>query len=148
MRFVLTLVTLCFSANVQCQFLEKLALSAEYRYLGRNVGGFGLEYRISDHKDPTFNVGSKVFYTSVERERKIVPQFNFEYGWIFMGGVSVTPYAVEPQIQLNLLNLIAINVGYAVPIHKQKIFKGFTFGLQMNIGVKGGQYYDYLKMGF
>lgn len=152
MRLIFTFIAMLSLGSLQAQFLEKLAVSAEYRYLGRNVLGLGVEYRLSHHEAPAFNVGAKTFYTKVENKSKVLPQFNIEYGWglngILMSGVSVTPYAIEPQLQLSFLNMISLNVGYAVPIHSQKYFKGVTFGIQINVGVKGGKYYNYLKIGF
>lgn len=149
MKRIFTLIAICTWGGLQAQFFDRLAVSAEYRYLGRNVAGLGLEYRISDRDAIAFNVGAKAFYTSIGGKAKVLPQFNMEYGRLLTGGVSVTPYAVEPQFILNFLNFIKLNTGYAVPIHKEKYFRGVTFGIQLNIAVgKETRFYDEFKMGF
>lgn len=149
MKITLILIIICSWTKVQAQFLDKLAVSAEYRYLGRNIAGLGLEYRASNKDEAVLNIGAKVFYTTVKRKAKILPQINIECGNFLNGGVSITPYAIEPQFIINVLNLIKLNTGYAIPIHQEKYFKGITFGLQINIAVgKYSRFYDDLKVGF
>ncbi|MDO5104750.1 hypothetical protein [Capnocytophaga sp.] len=149
MRPIFALLILFLGVSVQAQesVWNRLAVSTEYRYLGRNAAGLGFEYRIP-HKDAmTCNVGVKAYYTSVEGKPKVVPQLNVEYGLFLVAGVSVTPYAVEPQLQFNVLNLFALNMGYAIPIDKNRYFRGITFGVQFNIAVgKDSKYYDRLRM--
>lgn len=149
MKIICILTSLFLLTSAQAQFLDRLAISTEYRYLGRHVGGLGFEYRLPQKDALTFNVGAKAFYTDIEGKGKVLPQFNIEYGLFLEGGVSVTPYAIEPQLQINALNVITLNTGYAIPIHPQKYFKGITFGAQINIAVrKDSKYYERLKIGF
>lgn len=149
MRFILILIGICSWSSIQAQFVEKLGVSTEYRYLGRNVAGLGLEYRLHNRDAIVFNVGAKAFYTSVEGKATFLPQLNVEYGRLLNGGLSITPYAIEPQFILNFLNFLKFNTGYAIPIHREKYFRGITFGIQVNIAVKNGSkfYYDRLSFG-
>lgn len=135
--------------NAQKHQWNRMALSTEYRYLGRNVLGLGLEYRVPHKDEMTFNIGAKAFYTHLNGTPKIVPQINAEYGMILLGGISITPYAIEPQVSFNFMNLLAINTGYAIPIDKNNYFRGITFGIKINIGVsRDSQYYQKFDVGF
>ncbi|WP_372473275.1 hypothetical protein AB4865_10595 [Capnocytophaga sp. ARDL2] len=47
-------------------------------------------------------------------------------------GTSITPYAIEPRVGINLLNAIVIHTGYALPTENKKQFNGITFGIRWN----------------
>lgn len=60
-----------------------------------------------------------------------------------MYGMSVSPYAVEPNIGFSLLNIMWLTSGYAIPLNKEKYFRGITVGIQFNIApVKASAFYD------
>ena len=63
-----------------------------------------------------------------------------------MIGVSGNQYSLEPRIGISLFNAIFLNTGYAFPIHKEKYFKGITFGVQLNIAPNSSKFYDKMKI--
>ncbi|MBP7172867.1 MAG: hypothetical protein KBA33_02205 [Cloacibacterium sp.] len=133
------------------QILDNMAFSVNYRYLGRNALGTGIEFRLSDRNVATTNLGVQVLYTSNNGHAKFIPEIHiaraFSNSSLFFAGLSVNPYAVEPQVGFNLLNMLSLNTGYALPIHKEKYFRGVTFGFQMNIApTKRSKFYNTLNV--
>jgi len=133
---------------VNAQILEKTAINLGYRYTGRNVLQAGLEFRIGDSSYKSFVLGPSMLYTRINREDKFLPEANIYYtnnGQLY--GVSINQYALEPRIGISLFNIFFLNTGYAFPIHKEKYFKGITFGIQFNIApAKASKFYDQMKM--
>ncbi|MBK1896946.1 hypothetical protein [Chryseobacterium paridis] len=133
----------------QSQVLDKMAFSTAYRYTGRNVIQGGLSYKTNKSTAQSLVVGASVLYTSVEGQTKFLPEASIYYtnmmGQLF--GASFNPYSVEPRIGLSLFNFMSINTGYALPIRKEKYFKGITFGVQFNIApVKSSQFYENMRL--
>lgn len=129
------------------QLLEKTALGISYRYSGRNVLQAGLEYRFGNSYDGSIILGPSLLYTRVNDTDRFIPEINVNLlraGLLI--GVSGNPYSLEPRIGFSLFNAIFLNTGYAFPIHKEKYFKGITFGIQFNIAPKHSKFYDHLKM--
>lgn len=138
---------------VNGQILNKMAIGTDYTYRGRNAFGVGLEYRLSDKKKPSVNIAARMLYTPIAGKAKILPEFRADYSlfYAFHLGTSLTPYAIEPRIGLNLLNVMVINTGYAIPIDKNHYFRGITFGLRVNFTLgkaQSSEFYDHFKMGF
>ncbi|AZA83944.1 hypothetical protein C1637_15705 [Chryseobacterium lactis] len=133
---------------VNAQILEKTAINLGYRYTGRNVLQAGLEFRIGDSSYKSLVLGPSMLYTRINREDKFLPEANIYYtnnGQLY--GVSINQYALEPRIGISLFNIFFLNTGYAFPIHKEKYFKGITFGIQFNIApAKASKFYDQMKM--
>lgn len=129
------------------QILEKTAINVGYRYTGRNVLQAGLAFRIGESKYKSVILGPSVLYTHVNRTDKFIPEANINFmnnGAMF--GISGNPYSLEPRIGISLFNAIFLNTGYAFPIHKEKYFKGITFGVQLNIAPNGSKFYDKMKI--
>lgn len=129
------------------QLLEKTAMGISYRYSGRNVLQAGLEYRLGNSYDGSIILGPSLLYTRVNDTDRFIPEINVNLlraGLLI--GVSGNPYSLEPRIGFSLFNAIFLNTGYAFPIHKEKYFKGITFGIQFNIAPKHSKFYDHLKM--
>lgn len=143
--FILSLI---FSAIFsKAQLLEKTAVNISYRYTGRNVLQAGLEYRLGDSYDGSVILGPSLLYTHVNNTDKFIPEMNINFlraGLLF--GISGNPYSLEPRIGMSLFNAIFLNTGYAFPIHRDKYFKGITFGIQLNIAPKHSKFYDNLKI--
>ncbi|ASK29567.1 hypothetical protein CEY12_05360 [Chryseobacterium sp. T16E-39] len=142
------LLVLSFTA-VQSQVFDRMAFSTAYRYTGRNVIQGGLSYKMNNSTNQSLILGTSVLYSSVDGEAKFLPEASFYYtnrmGHLF--GVSLNPYSIEPRIGLSLFNFMNINTGFALPIHKEKYFKGITFGIQFNIApVKSSQFYEKMKL--
>lgn len=129
------------------QLLEKTALGISYRYTGRNVLQAGLEYRFGNSYDGSIILGPSLLYTHVNDTDRFIPEINVNLlraGLLI--GVSGNPYSLEPRVGFSLFNAIFLNTGYAFPIHKEKYFKGVTFGIQFNIAPRNSKFYDHLKM--
>ncbi|WP_330746618.1 hypothetical protein [Chryseobacterium sp. CP-77] len=142
---ILPLIFLTFFSNAQ--LLEKTALGISYRYTGRNVLQAGLEYRLGNNYVGSIILGPSLLYTHVNDKDKFIPEINVNIlraGLLI--GVSANPYSLEPRIGFSLFNAVFLNTGYAFPIHKEKYFKGITFGIQFNIAPKDSKFYDHLKM--
>lgn len=129
------------------QLLEKTAVNISYRYTGRNVVQAGLEYRFGESYEGSIIAGPSLLYTRVNETDKLIPEMNINFlraGLLI--GVSANPYSVEPRIGVSLFNAVFLNTGYAFPIHRDKYFKGITFGIQLNIAPKHSKFYDNLKI--
>ncbi|PWN61029.1 hypothetical protein [Chryseobacterium viscerum] len=143
--FILPLLFSVIFSNAQ--LLEKTALNISYRYTGRNVLQAGLEYRFGESYDGSIILGPSLLYTRVNQTDKFIPEVNINFiraGLLF--GVSGNPYSLEPRIGFSIFNAIFLNTGYAFPIHKEKYFKGVTFGIQFNITPKYSKFYDKMKL--
>ncbi|MGU3375551.1 hypothetical protein [Chryseobacterium sp. M5A1_1a] len=143
--FVLTFLISTIMANAQ--LLEKTAINVAYRYTGRNVLQAGLEFRFGESRYKSVILGPSVLYTRINQTDKFLPEANVYYtndGQLY--GVSVNQYSVEPRIGISLFNMLFLNTGYAFPIHKDKYFKGITFGIQFNIAPNNSKFYDKMKI--
>lgn len=146
-RFYIALFLL-FAITMKAQ-LEKSVISMAYRYTGRNVLQAGLTFKTNISKEYSLVAGASVLYTSINKENKVLPEANMYYtnrkGQLL--GISLNPYSIEPRIGISLFSIFYINTGYAFPIHKERYFKGITFGLQFNIApFKKTAFYDQFRM--
>lgn len=149
MKLYYILILLLFNTSVQSQVMEKIVLSTAYRYTGRNVIQGGLSYKVNNSTTQSLLVGASVVYTSIEDKTKFLPEANFYYtnSMGYLLGISLNPYSIEPRIGISLFNFMYLNTGYALPINKEKYFKGITFGVQFNIApVKSSKFYDHLRL--
>lgn len=137
-----------FAIPAHAQILDKTAFNIAYRYTARNVLQGGLSYKINNDRKQSFVVGTSILYTPIERKAKFLPEINFNYtNNLGQVGLSVNPYSIEPRVGFSLLNFMYLNTGYALPVHKEKYFKGFTFGVQFNISPsKSSIFYNRLKL--
>ncbi|MDW9378906.1 hypothetical protein [Chryseobacterium sp. JV558] len=143
--FILPLLLSVTFSNAQ--LLEKTALNISYRYTGRNVLQAGLEYRFGETYEGSVIVGPSLLYTRINQTDKLIPEVNINFlHFGQMLGVSVNPYSLEPRWGISLFNAIFLNTGYAFPIHREKYFKGVTFGIQFNIAPKNSKFYDNIKI--
>lgn len=129
----------------KAQFIDQTAIGVGYKYTGRNSLKLSFEYRTSTSSNQGyFNLGAGAIYTPVNGNNKILPEVHAYYNnAIFMYGMSVSPYAVEPNIGFSLLNIMWLTGGYAIPLNKEKYFRGITVGIQFNIApVKASAFYD------
>ena len=136
-----------FSIISYAQILEKTAINIGYRYKGRNVLQAALAFRIGESNYKSVILGPSVLYTRINQTNKFIPEANINFmnnGAMF--GISGNPYSLEPRIGISLFNAIFLNTGYAFPIHKEKYFKGITFGLQLNIAPNSSKFYDKMKI--
>lgn len=128
---------------------DKTAFNIAYRYTGRNVLQAGLEFKANAAREQSLVFGVSMLYTSVHHQDKFLPEANIYYTNIKsqLMGVSINPYSIEPRIGFSLFNFMYLNTGYAFPIHREKYFKGITFGVQFNIApAKNSAFYDRLKL--
>ncbi|MFP3831659.1 hypothetical protein [Chryseobacterium sp. SIMBA_028] len=133
--------------TANAQLLEKTAINVAYRYTGRNVLQAGLEFRLGDSRYQSVILGPSILYTRINQTDKFLPEAHAYYtnnGQLY--GVSVNPYSLEPRIGISLFNMLFLNTGYAFPIHKEKYFKGVTFGVQFNIAPNHSKFYDKMKI--
>lgn len=136
-----------FSIISYAQILEKTAINIGYRYTGRNVLQAGLAFRIGESNYKSVILGPSVLYTRINQTNRFIPEANINFmnnGAMF--GISGNPYSLEPRIGISLFNAIFLNTGYAFPIHKEKYFKGITFGVQLNIAPNSSKFYDKMKI--
>ncbi|MCL1676159.1 hypothetical protein [Elizabethkingia meningoseptica] len=137
-----------FSGLSEAQFLDQTAIGAGYKYTGRNSLKLSLEYRTATSSSQGyFNIGAGAVYTPVNGNKKFLPEVHANYNnAVFMYGLSATLYALEPNIGLNIFNMMWLTGGYAISLNKDKYFKGITVGIQFNIApVKGSNFYDKFK---
>lgn len=142
--FAVVFLLLTFTLNAQ--LLDQTAVSLAYRYTGRNVLQAGLEFRLGESRYKSVIIGPSILYTRIDQSNKFLPEANVYFnnnGLLY--GASINPYAIEPRIGISLFNLFFLNTGYAFPIHKEKYFKGITFGIQFNIAPKNSKFYDKMK---
>ncbi|PUB32968.1 hypothetical protein C8J95_104372 [Elizabethkingia sp. YR214] len=129
----------------KAQFIDQTAIGVGYKYTDRNSLKLSFEYRTSTSSNQGyFNIGAGAIYTPVNGNAKILPEVHAYYNnAIFMYGMSVSPYAAEPNIGLSLFNVMWLTGGYAIPLNKEKYFRGITVGIQFNIApVKASAFYD------
>ncbi|SIS29046.1 hypothetical protein SAMN05421768_101467 [Chryseobacterium joostei] len=132
---------------VNAQLLEKTAINVAYRYMGRNILQAGLEFRFGDSRYQSVILGPSMLYTRTNQTDKFLPEAHVYYtnnGQLY--GVSINQYSLEPRIGISLFNMLFLNTGYAFPIHKDKYFKGITFGVQFNIAPNNSKFYDKMKI--
>lgn len=149
MKLYSILILLLTAISVQSQVLGKTALNIAYRYTGRNVLQGGLSYKLNNSAHQSLAVGASILYTSIDNKAKFLPEANFYYtnamGHLF--GISINPNSIEPRIGFSLFNFMYLNTGYALPIDKEKNFKGITFGIQFNIApVKSSDFYEKMRL--
>lgn len=143
--FVLAFLISTVTANAQ--LLENTAINVAYRYSGRNVLQAGLEFRIGDSRYQSVILGPSMLYTRINQTDKFLPEANVYYtnnGQLY--GASINQYSLEPRIGISLFNMLFLNTGYAFPIHKDKYFKGITFGIQFNIAPNNSKFYDKMRI--
>ena len=118
------------------------AANLSYRIVPKHsIFQVGIEFKPHQkmYNDSPYIFGASLLYTRLNHKDKFIPEINFIYGSPqsliggFFTGASITPYAIEPRLGLNFYNLILINTGYALPIDKNKYFKGITLGIQINL---------------
>ncbi|MCS4304759.1 MULTISPECIES: hypothetical protein [unclassified Chryseobacterium] len=139
--FLLSLIT------VNAQILDRAAINLAYRYSGRNVLQAGLEFRLGNSNYQSVILGPSILYTRIDETNKFIPEANISFlnnGLLY--GASINQYALEPRIGISLFNAVFLNTGYAFPIHKEKYFKGITFGIQFNIVPKNSKFYDKMRI--
>lgn len=140
------LICLLVYLKAQAQPFDKSALTVGYQYSGKGALQIGLDQRLTDPLDPPLKIGIDTLIGNFEKNKKIIPQVHITYEF---GGLYVNPYAVEPQVFATLFDFLKINTGYAIPVHKNQIFKGVTFGVQLRFGLtKGSDYYDHTSLRF
>ncbi|MDM1554696.1 hypothetical protein PYS58_04870 [Chryseobacterium indologenes] len=147
MKKYFAIVFLLSMMTTNAQILDKTAVNLAYRYTGRNVLQAGLEFRLGDSSYKSIVLGPSMLYTRINETNKFIPEVNIYFnnnGLLY--GTSISPYAIEPRIGISLFNLLFLNTGYAVPIHKEKYFKGITFGIQFNIAPNHSKFYDKMKI--
>ncbi|KFF01471.1 hypothetical protein [Chryseobacterium luteum] len=148
MRLYSLLICCLFSITAHAQILDKTAFNVAYRYTGRNVLQAGLEFKTNTAGEQSLIAGASMLYTSINQKDKFLPEANIYYTNIEgrLIGVSVNPYSIEPRIGFSFINIFYINTGYAIPIHRERFFKGITFGVQFNIApAKNSKFYDHLR---
>lgn len=147
MKRYFALAFLLSTMTAHAQILDRAAISLAYRYTGRNVLQAGLEFRIGDSNYKSVILGPSLLYTRINETNKFIPEANISYlnnGLLY--GASINQYSLEPRIGISLFNAIFLNTGYAFPIHKEKYFKGITFGIQLNIAPNNSKFYDKMKI--
>ncbi|WP_223607625.1 hypothetical protein [Chryseobacterium sp. OSA05B] len=149
MKLYSFLILCLIATTAHAQVLDKTVFNVAYRYTGRNIIQGGLSYRINSSAKKSFVVGTSILYTPIESKAQFLPEANFYYvnrdGYLF--DLSLNPYSIEPRLGISLFNFIYLNTGYALPIHREKYFKGLTFGVQFNIApVKNSDFYERMRI--
>lgn len=143
--FVTAFLLFAFTSNAQ--LLDKTAINIAYRYTGRNVLQAGMEFRFGESAYKSVIIGPSVLYTRTNENNKFIPEANVYYiNNALLYGASINQYAIEPRIGISLLNALFLNTGYSFPIHKEKYFRGITFGIQFNIAPNNSKFYDKMKI--
>lgn len=125
-------------------YSQGIALETGYKYNKSSKLEIALAYRLSNHYDENpLNIAA--FVTSNFNEK---PQFGIGFQQRFQQdfeiGTSLTSSEIEPTIGLNLLNLVKLNMGYAISTRNEP--GNFTFGFRIAFGQK--KYYDNFSIGF
>ncbi|WP_090023849.1 hypothetical protein [Chryseobacterium oleae] len=149
MKLYSFLILCLLTITAHAQVLDKTVFNVAYRYAGRNVFQGGLSYKINKSSQKSFVAGASVLYTPINSKAKFLPEASFHYsnhgGYLF--GVSLNPYSIEPRLGISLFNFMYLNTGYALPIQREKYFKGLTFGVQFNIApVKNSDFYERMRL--
>jgi hypothetical protein len=147
MKRYFALVFLLSIITVNAQIMNRTALNLAYRYTGRNVLQAGLEFRLGSSNYKSVIFGPSILYARIEETNKFIPEANIYFlnnGLLY--GTSINQYALEPRVGISLFNVLFLNTGYAFPIHKDRYFKGVTFGIQFNIAPNHSKFYDKMKV--
>lgn len=136
------------SINLFSQNLDQTAIGISYRYINRNVLQLSIEQIIKSSQKDKVILGASILYTSVGGQTKYIPEIHSYYTReLGLVGLSFSTHTIEPRIGISFFNGIYLTSGYAFPIDQNKYFKGFTFGIQLNIGIsKHSDFYDNLKL--
>ncbi|WP_228406547.1 MULTISPECIES: hypothetical protein [unclassified Chryseobacterium] len=136
-----------FNVFFKCSAAGKNSIGSFLSLYRKKCPSGRIRIRLGNSYDGSIILGPSLLYTHVNDKDKFIPEMNVNIlraGLLI--GVSGNPYSLEPRIGFSLFNAIFLNTGYAFPIHKEKYFKGITFGIQFNIAQKHSKFYDHLKM--
>ena len=128
---------------------QGFAINTGYNYIGSgvNAGYLGVDYRVSNYHQPSFNVGIGGNFTKIDNQFTIIPvvKANYNLNNVLLLDINTSQKFTNPSIGINFLNLIQIKTGYSF-WHEDKNYNSVTFGVNIFIGEK--YFYDYLKIGW
>lgn len=133
----LILILLGLPLILNAQISDKLAVSSQYAYVGKNTISIGLEYRLNSSSKSPMNVGASTLYI-FSKSSKIIPEIHFNISQKLgtFEGISLSPDFVQPQFGINIFNLLMIYTGYTFPFKQESELRGISLGLKLNLGLK------------
>ena len=137
--------------SVTSVFAQKsFGVQLGYANIGTNYGYAGLDARLTE--EFCLNIGAGTYATLRNNKLEMLPEVhaNFiPYGnrsLFIMTELSATSKFINPNIGLNLLNILKIKTGYCLPYQKSDYFKGVTFGIMLTISGYNNGYVDKFNM--
>ena len=120
-------------------------------YLGGNiVYSDKQKYPSGGENVDQITIGAGTYYGTINDKKKWFGEANisYNYGSAFFYGtkLSITGYAINPSLEVNLINFLRINLGYNFPIGKKDAkeqLKGLTLSISISAGI--GDYYPNLS---
>ena len=135
MKKIITLLVFLQSTISMCQNLQ-----VGYANIGRNYGYVGLDALLSrDSSELYATLGAGTFLGAKNKELVALPEIHFNiipfgnakhykvFTTTFMTEVASTNKSFNPSVGFNLVNIIKLKCGYAIPYNKLDDFKGVTF---------------------
>ena len=136
---IILILAVAFSINSNAQEEKKF-------YKGFFGDGRGLQIGYKNFENTKFylgyvksqegilNSGFGAYFSYDEQNRlEIIPEANFNLGYIVMGELSLTTKSFNPTLGLNLANYVMIKAGYNFSFSAND-FRGITFGVFVDIG--------------
>ena len=137
MKKIVVLLVFLQSTAVFCQNLQ-----VGYANIGRNYGFVGLDVLLSSDSSELYaTLGAGTFLGSKNKELVALPEIHFNiipfgnakhnkvFATTFMTEVALTTKSFNPSVGFNLVNIIKLKCGYALPYNELEDFKGLTFGV-------------------
>lgn len=135
MKKIVVLIIVLQSASSFCQNFQ-----VGYANIGRNYGYFGLDALLSSYSSELYaTLGAGTFLGAKNKELVALPEIHFNiipfgnskhskvFATTFMTEVASTNKSFNPSVGFNLVNIIKLKCGYAIPYNKLDDFKGVTF---------------------
>ena len=135
MKKILISLLILQSTAVVCQNLQ-----VGYANIGRNYGYLGLDILLFSNRSELYaTLGAGTFMGSKNKELVALPEIHFNiipfgnskhnkvFATTFMTEVASTAASINPSVGFNLVNIIKLNCGYALPYKESDDFKGVTF---------------------
>ncbi|GJQ07913.1 hypothetical protein CAPN010_20710 [Capnocytophaga cynodegmi] len=111
-----------------------IRLGYNHNRKSKNTGFLGLGYVKGDSFLASTTLYGGVHYLKYEEKARFIPEIGVDFHLVFLSaGASLNSQAFQPKIGLSLLSIANITAGYSLPINKEKMFKGFTLGVHLQI---------------
>lgn len=150
MKYSYLVIFLGLSLLSDAQTFDKTGVNVGYEYLGRNSVSLGLEYNFPINRNDWqgLSTGIAARYFKGENDKSyFIPELGITYRYFgFLTRVNISTEHFNPNIGINLLNIIWIYTGYSFSFDKTSTnLNGVVFGINFLIGKD--ELYDGLKIG-